>query len=109
MSENRWQLTEEIMAEYMPIIGKFIMDIETNLEDELKIIDLSPSSNIQVPINPYQLWHLLKYMGYEASDWDENGWEHDFWCKFYRDNSPTLEIFVCGMTFELILREYEEI
>lgn len=112
---NRWQLTDEIRAKFIPILKEYLDRMETmpeeTFEEEIYDLDLSDAG-----INPYQLWKLLEEeFGYEEIDIDRNGWEQDFWIRMHRTDGKTfsnrskyLMISCCGMTFEIKLGVYNE-
>lgn len=105
---NRWTLTEEVKKKYKPIIEEFLNKIENmsdeeieNSENEVFSIDLSDTE-----LRPYTLQELMKEFGYDDSEFDDNGWELDFWINMTRKgNKLTDKICIsgCGMTFELNL------
>ena len=58
---------------------------------------------------PFTLMKLLEEFGYENVEFNDNGWELDFWIYASRENvtfpstCEKLCIHGCGMTFELNL------
>lgn len=59
-------------------------------------------------LHPYTLLNLMKEFGYGDEEFDNNGWELDFWINIskggsYPSTCENLCIHGCGMTFELNL------
>jgi hypothetical protein len=103
---NRWTLTDEVKEKYTPIILDFINQVETvdrEAATELLEIDFSDTE-----LRPYTLWQILENLGYDDHDQDDNGWEMDFWLTFRKEGFRPIQIKGCGMTFELILSEYDD-
>lgn len=104
--ENRWILTEDVRRKYKPIIEAFLNKIDDmqkddieNSENEVFEIDLSDTE-----LRPYTLQELMKDFGYENVEFDDNGWELDFWIRMNRNNGKLADkicINGCGMTFEV--------
>lgn len=110
---NKWQVTDEIKAKFIPMLKEYFGKVESLTEEQ--------SDNVQegdlaleltdVGINPYQLRVLLEEeFGYERTDSDRNGWELDFWIYMRRTDGKTfpsgcqnMVISGCGMTFTLVL------
>ena len=105
---NRWKLTEEIKEKYKPIIEEFLDKIDNmtdeeveNSDNEIFTIDLSDTE-----LRPCTLQELMKEFEYDDSEFDDNGWEMDFWItmnRSYDKLTDTICINGCGMTFELKL------
>lgn len=105
---NRWELTKEVKEKYKPIVEEFLNKIDKmstkkieNSENEVFTIDLSDTE-----LRPYTLQELMKEFGYENVEFDDNGWELDFWIRMNRNSEKLTDricINGCGMTFELNL------
>lgn len=109
---NRWHLTDEIIEKFKPILSEYLNKVENvtieqmeKMSNEELGLDFSDKG-----INPSQLVDLLKDFGYEDENYDDNGWELDFWItmkrrkgEFFESGCETLIIAGCGMTFELKL------
>ena len=107
---SRFDLTEEVEAKYIQIIGKFFDEIASKtaeyLEDDAFVLPLSDTE-----LNPYTLQKILERdFGYEVDCTDTNGWEMDFWINLLKDNVEDLTNSICiegqGITFELNLKVY---
>ena len=107
---SRFDLTEEVEAKYIPIIGKFFDEIASKtteyLEDDAFVLPLSDTE-----LNPYTLQKILETdFGYKVDSTDTNGWEMDFWVNLLKDNVEDLTNSICiegqGITFELNLKVY---
>ncbi|WP_206459394.1 hypothetical protein [Anaerovorax sp. IOR16] len=108
---NRWILTEDIKRKWKPYIKEFIdkmsaltiEDVENMSNDEFTI-ELSDTE-----LRPYTLLELMKEFGYDNADFDDNGWELDYWITIEKSDKAipsgceVLCIHGCGMTFELNL------
>lgn len=95
---SRWELTDEIEQEFLPIVKGFIDEVEGSEQDSEYELNLTDTE-----LNPYTLWKLLEKLGYEKEDIDSNGWQMDFWITFEKEGHKTLEIDCTGITFELKL------
>lgn len=107
---NRWQLTDEIKEKYRPIIQKFLDRMENLTTDEIEQMDNEEFclELSDTELRPYTLLELMKEFGYGNEEFDDNGWELDFWIDISKDGaypstSERLCIHGCGMTFELNL------
>lgn len=94
---NKYELTDEVKEKFIPIVQDYINKVEA--EDfegsELRLTDTE--------LNPYTLWKLLEELGYEKTEFDDNGWQMDFWIEFTKEGFQTLTIAGTGITFELTL------
>lgn len=116
---NRWHLTDEIRDKWKPIIQEWLKALENMTEEEVK--DLAENSTdaeiadkfklelSDTELNPSRVSDLLKEIGYEDEETDDNGWQWDFWWT-YRKNGVSfpsgceaLKIVGTGATFELAL------
>lgn len=109
---NRWKLTKEVREKYLPIINGFLEKVRSvtdeqidNFDNDYFTIDLSGTE-----LNPTTLIDLMKEVGYEKVNSDENGWQWDFWIDMrstdnvvYPTECERLCIHGTGMTFELHL------
>ena len=95
---NRYELTNEIREEYLPIVQELIKQIEESDNAEEICKDFSDTR-----LNPYTLEKLLEELGYENNEMDTNGWQMDFWIYFTKDGCKTLCLSGTGITFELKL------
>lgn len=97
---NRYKLTNEIKEKYLPIVDKFIDKVEASddLADEEYTIDFSDTE-----LNPYRLIEIMKELGYKEGNLNENGWQWDFSVEFTKENSKSITVWGCGITFELNL------
>lgn len=105
-TRGTYKLTDELRAEFKPLIQKFINELEAidpEENDESLKLELSNSN-----INPYQLWKILEEMGYQQTEHTNNGWQLDFWIEFYKPDCKSLMIEGCGITFALKLTGKEE-
>lgn len=92
---SRYDIKEETKEKFLPVIKEFIWDIES---DENRNIDLSDTD-----LNPYTLMSILEDLGYIKEDVDVNGWEMDFSIKMISEGARDINIYGCGITFELTL------
>lgn len=100
MEKDRWHMSKEQEAQYLPIVEAILAKIERNTDEYIEQ-DLS-----DLHVNPYTLWQLLEKLGYEKyEDIDSNGWQIDFWIRMRKPGCKPVAIQVCGITFELILAE----
>ena len=107
---NRWQLTDEIITKFIPILQEYLNKIENItaeqfMQMETKDLDIDFSDT---GINPTQLCDLMEELGYKETKTEDNGWELDFWIhlkrkegKHFESGCENLVISGCGMTFEL--------
>lgn len=105
---NRWELIKEVKEKYTPIIEEFLNKIENmsteeieNSENEVFTIEFSDTE-----LRPYTLLKLMEEFGYKEIEFNNNGWELDFWIRMSKEcNKITDKICIegCGMTFELKL------
>lgn len=107
---NRWELTDEVRTKFKPIIQSFLNKMESltieqieNMDNKEFCLNLSDTE-----LRPYTLLQLMKEFGYDNEEFQNNGWELDFWIDISRDGSypstcEDLCIHGCGMTFELNL------
>ncbi|EJW13952.1 hypothetical protein M5X02_30715 [Paenibacillus alvei] len=102
---NRWLLTEEVKQKYTPIIQGFIDKLEAMNPDEQE--DLLEINLSDTGLNPYTLQELLESLGYEKTDFDDNGWQMDFWITMEKNGCKSIVIEGTGIIFELKLRENE--
>lgn len=94
---NKWQLTDEVKVKFMPIVQNYINKIEAEeFEGEELILT-------DTELNPYMLWKLLEELGYKKTEFEDNGWQMDFWITFTKQGFQTLTIAGTGITFELNL------
>lgn len=103
---NRWTLTDEVKEKCLPIIQGFIDKLEAmnpDEQEELLEIDVSDTG-----LNPHTLQELLESLGYEKTNYDDNGWQMDFWITMEKSGFKPLSIDGTGIIFELFLREKEE-
>ncbi len=108
---NRWQLTDEVKNKYKPIIKEFLDKMKSLTVDEIEQMDNEEFTLClsDTELRPYTLLELLKEFGYGDEEFDDNGWELDFWIRIQNDKETydstceKLCIHGCGMTFELNL------
>ncbi len=108
---NRWNLSKDVRNEYMPIIEEFLNKMQALSYDEFEVLS---SEEVTIDFSdtrlaPYTLLELLREFGYEDAEFNNNGWELDFWIDISKENMEfpstceKLCIHGCGMTFELYL------
>ena len=87
-----WDLTSEEIDIHKPVIESFLCSGETN-------INLTNSG-----LNISKLKHLLEFLGYEETDFSNNGFQYDFWM-YFSGNSDLSDVVIygTGYTFELYL------
>ncbi len=74
-------------------------DEQEEEEDEEDLqLDLSNTK-----MNPYRLWKMLERLGYKKTNFQQNGWEFDFWIYFEKPGSRKLMVWGTGITFNLWL------
>ena len=105
---NRWELTDDVRKEYKSIIEELLIKTRDLTDNEIEhmhneefTIDLSDTE-----LRPYTLVKLMESeFGYTDAEFDDNGWELDFWIKMSPPNNKYTKICIngCGMTFELKL------
>ena len=100
---SRFDLTEEVEAKYIPIIGKFFDEIASKtteyLEDDAFVLPLSDTE-----LNPYTLQKILKTdFRYKDDSTDTNCWEIYFWIELFKYNVEDFTNSLCiegqGTTF----------
>lgn len=105
---NRWDLTDEIRNGIGVKIKDRLDYVEANFhilqeEKNKEELDLTDCS-----INPYQLCEFLKELGFERYNWDDNGWEMDYWIYFRRNGFKTY-VRGTGIIHELkLVVDFEE-
>lgn len=108
---NRWKLTEEVKNKYKPIIAEFLNKMRVLTVEEIEKMDNKEFTLhlSDTKLRPYTLLELMKDFGYENVEFNDNGWELDFWISIqnnaeeYNSTCEKLCIHGCGMTFELNL------
>lgn len=108
---SRWNLSEDVRNEYKPMVEKFIKKMEALSYEEFRELDSEEATlNFSdTKLVPFTLLELLREFGYENAEFDNNGWELDFWIYISREDMEfpstceNLCIHGCGMTFELNL------
>ena len=106
---NRWELNDYIRENEIPTIKNWIDFVESyfeELREKHDKVELDLTDDFK--INPYQLCSVLEEMGFEKEDdYDQNGWEMDYWLYFKRDEFK-IEIQGTAMIHELKLVVYLE-
>lgn len=97
---GEWHLNKIEKVIYTAMIKQCIYKLENDIVCE---IDLTHTT-----LNPNQVGEVLEDLGYYQDYFETNGWEQDCWISFAKDGHPTLIIYSCGMTFDLILRKEDE-
>lgn len=98
---GRYTLTDW-EKEYWPReIQKIIYDQMTY---ELDAHDLTNAD-----IAPYQLSDVVEILGWKCIDREYSGWEQECWQYYEHEDFPgwRINIFSCGMTFELTMEVYK--
>ena len=104
---NRWKITDELMNENKADVESFIKELES---DEHKKSDKYLSKDFSdTKLNPSTLCGILESLGYEEDDMSTNGWELDFDITMVKQGFRSISVQGCGMTFELMLSEMEDI
>lgn len=113
---NRWILTDEIKNKYLPIISEFMNKLYNMTPEDVentKFEDFTLQLS-DTKLRPYTLLKLMEEeFGYTEHDFDDNGWELDYWIILNKPNcsypsyAQKMCIHGCGMTFELNLSPYE--
>lgn len=110
MRVNRWKLAKDVKEKYKPIVQEFLTKMENIKSEEIEdmngdefTLELSDTK-----LNPNTLLELMREFGYGNEEFDNNGWELDYWINIrksgrYDSTSERLCIHGCGMTFELSL------
>ena len=106
---NRWKLTKEVKNKYKPIIEEFLNKIDNMTDEEIENSDdnIFSMELSDTELRPYTLQELMKEFGYGDSEFDDNGWQLDFWITMNRSRGKLTDnicIGGCGMTFELNLK-----
>lgn len=98
--KNRYELTTDIKEKYVPIVKKFIDELEAYQGNPFDVCkDFSGTE-----LNPYTLGIILTELGYEEDGFDKNGWEMDFWITYKKPGFKTLILAGTGIIFEMVLR-----
>ena len=116
---NRWKLTEEMREKWRPVVEEWLKNLEDMTEEEVK--ELAENSNKEElearfkldlsdkELNPSRLSYLLRELGYEDDETEDNGWQWDFWWTYKKEGvsfpsgCEALKISGTGATFELVL------
>ena len=101
---NRYGITDKIRNKFLPIIKDFIKKVE-NRKDEYEYIEIDFTNK---GIHPYQIWGLLKELGYESHWRGDNGWQLDFWYDFDKEGCTTIKMFGTGIEFSVKIYVGEE-
>lgn len=68
----------------------------SNLKEQVQELLNSDNESVEIEMTPIQdIQSILNEFGYEDLDLDgeeTNGWQIDFWYKFYKKDSPTLMV-----------------
>ena len=111
---NRWTLTDDVKEEYYEVVENFLNKLESltteqieNMDNDEFTIDLSDTK-----LRPYTLLELMREFGFGDAEFDDNGWELDYWIRISREgsnNNTTSSMYIhgTGMTFELNLTSAE--
>lgn len=99
---NRWTLTEKVREKFIPIVQRFIGQVELQQSPDLLELDLS-----ETELNPFTLVELLEGLGYKNVSQDTCGWQFDFWMRMEKEGYTTLRVDGTGIIFELKLIEHE--
>ncbi len=103
---NAYCLTDDIRRQFTPVIAHLIASVSADAIKSLtneEYHDLVEINLTGQPVNPFQLGELLKEMGFEEEDRDENGWQLDCWLNYQRGDTK-LQISLTGITFEMRIR-----
>lgn len=98
-TNNRWEVDDEV-RKVLPKIVEFIEKIETNSNNENKVLDLTYEK-----INPYQLYALLGEVGYQMLEKIKHN-DMDFSIYLVKNDCKPLKFNVFGATFELSLSQH---
>jgi len=110
--ENRWVLTDEVREKYKPIVAEFMNKIWSATAEDVESWDNDEATLklSDTELRPYTLLTLMQEeFGYSREDFDDNGWELDYWITLEKsgESCPSqaeiMCIHGCGMTFELNL------
>ena len=111
---SRWELSEDVKEKYRPVIKDFLDRLENLNLDEIEQMDNKEFclKLSDTELRPYTLLKLMHEFGYGKQEFNDNGWELDFWINISKDGSypstcEKLCIHGCGMTFELNLSVQE--
>lgn len=108
---NRWELTDEVKKKYKPVVEEWLNRMESLTVNQIEKMDNEEFclKLSDTELRPYTLLKLLEEFGYGDEEFDDNGWELDFWIRIKREDKAfestceKLCIHGCGMTFELNL------
>lgn len=104
---NKWELNDYLRNNEIPSIKRWIDFVEVHFDKLAEKQDKTELDLSDFKINPYQLKLALEEMGFEKYDWDDNGWEIDYWI-YFRRNGFKIEIQGTAMIHELKLVVYLE-
>ena len=111
---NRWELTSEVKEKYTPIVREFLNKLDNMTIEKIEKADNSEFTLdlSDTELRPYTLLELMKTLGYGDEEFEDNGWELDFWIYISNNEAKsqlTEELCIrgCGMTFELNLSHIE--
>lgn len=114
---NRWKIPETERKELVSLLKFYFNKLEKLKEKEIEemdneefILDLG-----ELGFKPYWVWEILEEeFNYEKIEFDDNGWELDFWIYFDRKDNKIfpstcekMVLYGTGMTFELYLSPEE--
>lgn len=116
---SRWKLTEEMREKWRPVVGEWLKNLEEMTEEEVGDLEENATTEeledkfkldlSDTEMNPSRVGELLKELGYENDETEDNGWQWDFWWTYRKDGvsfpsgCEALKISGTGATFELVL------
>lgn len=108
---NRYELSKDVKEKYKPIVEEFLNKMKSlnNYEIEYMNNEEFRLELSDTELRPYTLLELMREFGYGDEEFEDNGWQLDFWINIedkeesYPSTCEVLCIHGCGITFELNL------
>lgn len=93
---GQWNMDPEELKNWVLVFDEHILPTAIS-NGEVDLTDMN--------LNPENVKDILIALGFNAGDYDMNGWEADRWQYFSHPDKDNLRftVFSCGMTFELKL------
>jgi len=115
----RWKLTKEMREKWRPVVEEWLGKLEKLTEKEVRDLEENATTEelearfkmdlSDTEMNPSRVAELLKELGYEDDETEDNGWQWDFWWTYKKEGvsfpsgCEALKISGTGATFELVL------
>ena len=88
---SKWRLEEQHKTDLTDMILVAINEVSKSSDEENRY-DIGVDFTNIVIATPDGISSVLQELGYEADDFDTNGWQVDYWQKFSHDTLPTMQL-----------------